>query len=170
MSVPALYKQNAVSGSIQLGLDIGMFEHFPRQVNWHGVQLLKKSEFHVTLLHAKSHAGLSNISNQELASFFTTFVSKWPIALLSFTDDFRYVEEGEKKTLLVRCIVSHIEELFAALNRAFGTHLPVQPAHVTLYSLETTVGIHVNSEGAMARLERVESPELEEAYGKINLL
>lgn len=167
MSVRAPYSQNEESGSIRLGLDSRLFSLFPSEVTWNSLRLVKKEEFHVTLLHTKSTSNLAHVSNEELASFFDAFVANSPIKFLSFIDDFRYVEEDEKRTIAVRCAVSNLGELFAAFNTAFGIQLPKQPAHVTLYSLDKKVGIHINSEEKMESLERVRLPELEAALSKI---
>lgn len=163
MSVGAPYTQNAESGSLRLALDKRIFEPFPPEIAWRDIQLFKKSEFHVTLLHAKGSPEFFSISIGAITDFFTAFVSKSPITFVSFIDDFRYVEEEDKKTILIRCTVSNIERLFAELNSVFDTHLPVQPTHITLYSLEKTVGIHVNDVEAMERLPRIDLPGLEMA-------
>ena len=167
MSVKVPYSQNEESGSIRLGLNSGIFAPFPSLVTWNGLQLVKKEEFHVTLLHAKYSTELAGVANDELAVFFDSFVIKNPIELISFIDDLRYVEEDDKKTILVRCAASNLEELFVAFNAPFGVQLPTQPAHVTLYSLDKAVGIHINSDEKMESLERVRLPELEASLSKI---
>ena len=170
MSVRVPYNQSEESGSIRLGLGSGIFAPFPSEITWNGLQLVKKEEFHVTLLHARETPRLTHVSNEELASFFDSFVERNPIGLLSFLDDCRYVEEYGKKTILVRCTASNLEELFAACNDAFRVQLPTQPAHVTLYSLERSVGIHINSGEKMEGLEHVHLPELEAALREVRLL
>ena len=170
MSVRAPYSQNETSGSIRLALDPEIFGHFLSEVHWNSRKLVKKEEFHVTLLHAKATPKLTHVPNEELASFFELFVENNPIELVSFLDDFRYVEEDEKRTIIVRCMVSNLAELFIAFNTVFEVQLPTQPAHVTLYSLEKSVGIHINSDEKMESLERVHFPDLEAALKKLSLV
>jgi len=55
----------------------------------------------------------------------------------------------------------------AAFNAAFRVQLPTQPAHVTLYSLEKTVGIHINDDKHMESLERVDISDLTEPLSKV---
>jgi len=162
MSVRVPYGQNE-QGSIWLSLDPRLFEAFPREVIWNNTQLTKKDEFHITLLHAKSASELANVPNEEVASFFNSFVETHPVKLLSFIGDFRYVEEEEKKTVVVRCIVSNLNGLFLLFNRTLHVQLPVQAAHVTLYTLQKNAGIHINSDEKMESLQRVGLPELSAA-------
>ncbi len=79
---------------------------------------------------------------------------------MSFLNDFRYVEEKAKKTIIVRCLVSNLDKLFAELRRVFGVTMETQPAHITLYTLQKNAGIHINSMALMESLERVRLPKL----------
>gem|GEM_PF-4348245 len=119
MSVDAPYSQNNESGSIRLRLPTNIFDHFPLDINWNGKKLQKKSEFHVTLLHAKSHPNLASLSNDEIASFFNEFVLTHPITFVSFIKDFRYAEEADKKTIIIRCAVANLSELLLLLMPRF---------------------------------------------------
>ena len=167
MSLSAPYDQNEESGSILLTLDPRRFGSFPAGVIWRGARLAKKGEFHVTLLHARSISKLRELANQDIARFFDSFVEKFSLGLISFIDDFRYAEEAEKRTILVRCVVSELDALFREFGKKFGIALPTQPAHVTLYTLQKNAGIHINSDTTMQGLERVDLPELEVAFATI---
>ncbi len=163
------YGQNE-QGSIYLSLDANLFSAFPQEVEWKGVRLSKKDEFHVTLLHAKQTPELSHIPNERLASLFESFVERNPMKFESFLEDLRFIEEGADKTIVARCAVSNLNELFAELNKSFGARLPVQAAHVTLYTLEKNKGIYINSDQQMENSERVRLPELETALSKIQFV
>lgn len=156
--------------SIVLPLDHTIFSSLPAEMLWKGIRLGKKAEFHITLLHVQKAAELAHRSREEIVSLFNAFVEGHPIRLVSFTNDLRYTEEDEKKTILVRCTVANLDGLFASLNSAFRISMPTQPAHVTIYSLDPFVGIHVNSDEKMESLERVHLPELEAALKKISLV
>ena len=161
--------KNDELASIVLPMDSVLFDALPQVVSWNGLELSKKEEFHMTLLHVQQASELSGRPREETASLFNSFVGKNPIECLSLSNDLRYAEEGANKTILVRCIVSHVDGLFADLNRTFAIAMPVQPAHVTLYSLEKNKGIHINSDEKMGGLERVHLPELEAALAKIKV-
>lgn len=163
------YQQNE-QGSIYLSLDTSLFSAFPQEVEWKGVRLTKKDEFHVTLLHAKQAQEFSNIPNERLAAFFVSFIQRKPMTFESFLDDLRFVEEGEHKTIVARCAVSNLNELFVEFNQAFSANLPVQAAHVTLYTLQKNKGIYVNTDQQMERAEPVHLPELETALSKIQFV
>jgi len=170
MSVRAPYGQNEESGSIRLGLDSRLFNPFSAEVMWNSFRLGKKEEFHVTLLHAKQSSKLAEVPNDDLAAFFNSFVEESPISLISFIDDFRYAEEQEKKTIVIRCIVSNLNKLFVLFNQTYQVQLPVQATHVTLYTLQKNAGIHIGSDEEMGRLQRVNLPELDAALRATSLL
>lgn len=169
MSVLAPYKEKAGSESIWLPVSEKLFVDFPEKIVWDGVSLQRKSEFHVTLLQVKNVAALADASSAEAIDFFNTFVARKPIEFVSIFNDFRYAKESEKKVILVRCVVSHIEELFAALNDTFDINVPIQPPHVTLYTLQRDAGIHINSLDAMEHLERVRLPQLDVAFTSLEI-
>lgn len=156
--------------SIVLPIDPALFGDLPEVVTWNGVEFSKKVEFHVTLIHVQQASELSGASREETALLFDSFVEKNPIAFLSLLNDIRQAEEGKNKTILARCIVSNIDELFAHLNTQLKIAMPVQPAHVTLYSVEYNRGIHVNSNEKMESLDRVQLPELEVALSKVKIV
>lgn len=151
---------------IGLKVDESLFADFPATVEWKGDILLKKDNFHVTICRGENiftAAGLNLEEGEEkLLSFFNSFVEKRPITLLSFLDDFRYAvdEERDRKTVVIRCTVSNLSEFFLELNSSFGINLPVQPAHVTLYTLQKNLGIHIPSEEVMNAFPVVGLPVL----------
>lgn len=155
--------KNEHIASIVLPIDDRQSVSFPRAVSWKNVRLDIKDEFHVTLLNVGTASALSQRPREDIVSFFNAYAARRPIALVSFADDFRYVEKDVRKTILVRCVVSNLNLLFEELNRTFEIDMPMQPAHVTLYTLQKNVGIHVPSIEVMERLERVYLPVLEEA-------
>lgn len=160
------YEQDE-QGSTRLSLDPKIFDAFPQTISWRGAQLQKKDELHVTLMHPKSLPELADVPNEKLASFLASFVEKTPIELTSFLDDFRCAKEGENQTIVVQCTVSNLSELFTRFNQEFSAALPVQAAHVTLYTLQKNRGIYINDTETMEGLDRVHLPELEAAFSKL---
>ncbi|MBI4079905.1 hypothetical protein HY414_01580 [Candidatus Kaiserbacteria bacterium] len=162
------YKENKLA-SIVLPIDPDLFGALSEVMHWGGVDFSKKEELHVTLIRVQHASELSGRSPEEIASFFNSFVEDNPIILGSLLNDLRQATEGGNKTILVRCTAQNLDELFAALNRTFGIAVPVQPAHITLYSVEHNKGIHVNSDAKMESLEHVDLPEFDEALRRLHL-
>ena len=149
-----------------LSVESELVKGFPDVVKTRGVILHKKNEFHVTLLSIRALCDVARIAEEEVVSLFDDFAKKHRIAVAGFLDDFRFAEDDQHKTIIVRCIVSNLDALFAELNRTFHVALPVQPAHVTLYTLQN-IGIHIPSEKIMESLPRIDIPELETALKTI---
>lgn len=176
MSVPVPYLlRSGTSGrSLVLNLDPELFREFPDLVQWDGTTLRKKSEFHVTLLQIRIASELVREPlegfESKVENFFHSFIKEKPIEVVSFLDDFRYAEKEEKKTIVVRCTVSNLNEFFVALNRAIHIDMPTQPTHVTLYTLQKNIGIHVPDDRTMEDLERVHLPELDAALKSVKIL
>lgn len=166
----APYQQNE-QGSTRLALDPMIFIAFPRTISWKGEQLHMKDELHATIMHPKSLPELAEVQNDRFASFLASFVQKNPVRLSAFLNDFRCAsEEGPSisvgagnRTIVVRCTLSNLPELFSRFNKEFKVNLPLQAAHVTLYTLQKNRGIYINDEKTMETLERVHLPELEAA-------
>jgi len=146
--------------TIVLELPLGMFEALPATIEFDGGNFFKKKEFHVTLVHA-----LASLE-ESLTSRFKAFVEAHPIALLGFDTDIRVAEKDVNRSIIVRCTVACLDELFIEL-RAAGFDLPLQPAHVTLYSIVDNVGIAIDSIAEMESLPQVKIPALEAALSEI---
>lgn len=169
-------KQDSLD-SIWFPIEPSPFDAFSATVVWDNQKLIKKDTFHFTVLHVetacelmRAAGGLQHASAEEkVTAFFNTFVEKHPIDLVSFQDDFRYAQKDEKRTVVVRCIASNLTEFFAELNHTFGIDMPIQPTHVTLYTLQKNVGIHIPSDEVMNSLPNVNIPELAKALKGVHI-
>lgn len=169
-------KQNSLD-SIWSPIDSSVFDAFPATVVWEGQTLLKKDVFHFTVLHVETACELIEKSEElqrssteeKITTFFNTFVAENPIKLISFQDDFRYAQKGERRTIVLRCIASNIPEFFAALNKKFNIKMPTQPMHVTLYTLQKNGGIHIPSNAVIKNLPKVSIPALDEVLKHVHI-
>lgn len=152
---PPAYRAGRFLGGFyaQLELPSSLFESLPDTVSVNDTTLNKKSEFHVTLVHAHER-------DDEIRALFDRFVKEHPIRLLSFDDDVRHAAKDGKETILVRCTVSNLEVLFQKMREDIGINLPVQPTHVTLYTLPLRRGVAIDSAEEMEALSRVSIPEI----------
>ncbi|OGG49689.1 hypothetical protein A2763_03345 [Candidatus Kaiserbacteria bacterium RIFCSPHIGHO2_01_FULL_54_36] len=166
--LPFVHRGGRSGDSICLPVEPGLFEEFPKTVVWEGLTLLKKDEFHVTLLNITSLRNGAGISDETVMSFLDEFAKQHRFEPTAFLDDFRFVREGERASVVIRCRVSNLEELFREIRRKFNIDLPLQPAHVTLYTLQRNGGIHIPSEEVMESLPPVRIPELQKAAENIS--
>lgn len=148
---------------LALGLPASLFQFFPQVVPWNGKTFQKKSEFHITLIHAGPDDEI------RLAPFFTHFIEEHPINVLSFQKDFRHAVRGDEETIIVRCTVSNLELLFQKMRDEIDLNLPLQPAHITLYTFQSRTGIGISNEEEMENLPRVSISVLDEALQHVHI-
>lgn len=140
----------------------------PQTWEFDGDDFVVKPEFHITLLSVERIAKLIDSANAEklkpeIAKEFYEFVKKRPLTQYTLTDDIRLVRASEdNKTVVVMAKLEGINELFDTLSKKYDTKLPVQPTHITLYTLPTdTFGIPINSYEELKKIsEPVDVPKL----------
>lgn len=113
-------------------------------------ELLLKSEFHISLICVKRIAPL--IDNQkaseieaEIETFFKDFIKTIPLTDYNVSDVYRLVQREERVTLVVMVDVPGIKQFFEALEAKYGIELPLQPTHITIYTLQPEAGIGILS-------------------------
>jgi hypothetical protein len=142
--------------------------HVPPKLKIEGNEFVVKPEFHITLLAAGKLAEIIDSNNVErlkleLIEEFYTFVDKFPLTRYELLDELRLVKVGDTKTIVVMAKLEGIDTLFDDLSKKHGVKLPVQPTHVTLYTLPTdTFGIRINSYEELQEIsEPIEIPKLQ---------
>jgi len=124
--------------------------NLPDKVRVKEYELLLKSEFHVSLICAKRIAPMVDESGAteieaEIVAFFLDFIKSTPLANFSVRNVYRLVKRDERVTLVGMVDVPGIEKLFAALEEKYDTKFPLQPTHITLYTLQPDAGIGILS-------------------------
>lgn len=120
-----------------------LLENLPNQIIIDGDKLLLKSSFHVSLVCINEIIRKHNISildfKDSVVKDFCNFVGENDINLLSYSNDFKFAEENDLKTVVVMCKVSNLDKFFEIINKKYGLEIEYPPTHVTLYAL--TIGI-----------------------------
>ena len=131
-------------GYIGLPINIALL---PQTINIDGNILTSKSTFHVSLVCVKNILALYNKENleQHIIEKFCNYVSNNEIAFLKFSNEFRFAQFEERKTLIIRCEVSNLAKFFELLSKELGIQMPLPPTHVTLFTLQPDAGIGLNS-------------------------
>jgi hypothetical protein len=87
----------------------------------------------------------------EILERFCAYIKNNDVSLVRLNDEFRFAQKNERKSLIVRCEISNLQGFFIELSEQFGFTIPLQPTHITLYTLQPNAGIGLNSPEAMER-------------------
>ncbi len=144
----------------------------PKELEAGDDRFIIKEEFHVTLINLERNAkivGHGDIQSQkaELINAFYDFVSKSPLTRYELTDDLRLVDVNGNKTIVILVKLEGINDFFAWLSKKYDMKLPIQPTHITLYTLPTdTFGIPIDSYQELAKIsEPIDLPEIKKSLG-----
>lgn len=145
----------------------------PERLEFEGDEFVVKPEFHITLINFDKLAKIIDDVGPEklkpeIVDVFYEFVKRRPLAQYALLNELRLVRVAEdNKTIIVMAKLEGIDELFDALSKKYGVALPVQPTHITLYTLPTdTFGIPINSYNELGEISKqIELPEIEELLG-----
>lgn len=143
----------------------------PEELNIEGDKYVRKSEFHITLLAVEEVAKIINESIAEdlkvqIVKDFYDFVEGFDLDKWELTGELRLVNVEGNKTLIAMTKLEGIEKLFKILSKKYDKILPVQPIHITLYTLPSdTFGIPINS---YEELENISKPiSIPQIQGKL---
>lgn len=143
------------------------FEGLPGRITVNGYELLLKSEFHISLVCAKRIAAIIDDERieeiqAEIVDKFIRFVDQASLTTYRPLKQFRFVQRDTRRTVIMMVEVPRLEEFFELLENSYKKKLPLQPTHVTMYTLQLDTGIGILSD---EQLEYdsvpVEIPELD---------
>lgn len=141
----------------------------PESLEVGGHKFIVKAEFHITLLAVERLAEIINRASldklqQEIVAEFNEFVKSTPLTEYELLpNDLRLVQVNGNKTIIVMAKMPRIQDLFDVLSKKYKTELPVQPTHITLYTLpDDTFGIPIFSYDDMEKISQpVELPQIQ---------
>jgi len=91
---------------------------------------------------------------------FCEFVKVNDIDILRFRDEFKFVVQDEKRSLVAMCDVSNLDKFFDLINNKYGLKLEYPPTHVTLYTLPSGGIYLVDAEDIRRFTQPVDNPGL----------
>lgn len=140
-----------------IGLPVSLKE-IPETIVAEGVELVRRPAFHVSLVCMGRIGAAAYVA--DIVRDFCEYVAEHPITLEAFTGEFRFVTEGEKRTLVAMCTVSNIEGFFEHIRSTYGLAVEAPPTHVTLYTLGGGPGVFLTSQKDISELTvKVEPPQ-----------
>lgn len=139
----------------------------PESLEFEGEKFIVRPELHITLLAVRYIAEIIDKDNAEklqleVVNEFYRFTKKFPLTDYKFLNDIRLVKAEDNKTIIVMVKLKNIEKLFETLEKKYRKALPMQPTHITLYTLPTdTVGIPIFSHEELQNISKpIIIPEL----------
>ena len=128
----------------------------PVSISLQKEKLLLKSEFHITLINAEEIAKLIDQDNAskieaEIVTEFEDFIRENPLEDYKILPIFRFVQRKERKTIVALAKVPNLVNFFERLKKKYQTNIPLQPTHVTMYTLQPEVGIGILSNEELER-------------------
>lgn len=140
-----------------IGLPVYLPE-LPVKIKIEGCELFLKSEFHVSLIcigkiMEKNNLSIPDFINKVIADF-CEFTKHTSIDLARLCDEFRFVAENERRTIIAMCDISNLSKFFDFINQKYGLKLEYPPTHVTLYALQPNVGIFLTDTNDLNRLTK----------------
>lgn len=136
------------------------------EVSGYTLQVKPEHKFHISLVCLKRLAPLVDGSNPErveaqMTELFIQTQREVPMDKYELSGELYLVQKEERVTVVATCDVPGLEEYFVRLNNHYGANMPLQPTHLTLYTLQPAAGIGILSAEELGQLGRaVRIPEL----------
>lgn len=156
-------------------LPVEKFADLSESIDIGGEKFSKKSEFHVTVANVRAIARELGGTDKEIAEreeslqrLLTTYIQDQSIDFDGFEDDIRLAITPERKSIAARCRMRGVEGYFERLQEEYGRKFPLQPPHVSIYTL-SGMAVGINSDEQMESYAKVELPEVQQALNSIEL-
>lgn len=130
----------------------------PDSLTIEGCRLVVKSEFHISLVWVGRLAEMIDRQNKDkikadMIEEFEKFTKKYSLENYKLTKKLRLVRRGDQKTVIIITKVPNLDIYFEKMSQKYGVQLPLQPTHITLYTLPTDkIGIGILSEEELNKL------------------
>lgn len=140
-------------------------QNLPTSIEVEGYTLLRRTDFHVSLVAIgkiiKKHGITDPEFLQNVIADFLEFIKDNEIALLRYRNEFKFVAENERRSVVVMCDVSNLDRFFTRMNEKYHVNAEYPPTHVTLFTLQPNSGIYlVDARGIASLTKPIEISEL----------
>jgi hypothetical protein len=127
-----------------IGLPVDLSD-LPESIVAEGITLLRKSNFHISLICIGQLVTRHSIAIQNFQQLvvdeFCKFTAQNDISFVRFRSEYRLATLNERRALIILCDVTNLDRFFAHINNTFGLTLETQPTHLTLFTLQQDKGI-----------------------------
>ena len=133
--------------------------NLPDKLEVEGNILLRKTSFHVSLVCIgqiiKKHSVVTQDFVEKVINDFCEFIRNNEVSFVGYRDEFRFVEEGDRKSIVVMCDISNLDKFFDILNKKYQLTLEHQPTHLSLFTLQPDKAIFLTDSYDLKKLSRV---------------
>lgn len=158
-------------------LPVEVFSELPETVTVENETLIKKSEFHVTVVNSRAIArdlagdDLDEIAKIEehLQVMLSKYVRDTPIEFVSFEDDLRLAVTEERTSIAARCQMKNVEGYFERITSEYGKEYPIQPPHVSLYT-RNGAAVGIDSIEQIESYKKVQLPEVQNVLSRVSAI
>ncbi len=148
--------------------DLQLKSQLPEYITIEDEKMVKKPEFHISLVWVGRLSEIVDAANKGkvkryMIEEFEKFIAINPLDVYELTGELRLVKNNGLKTVIAMAKVPNLEKFFDKLSEKYGVRLPMQPAHITLYTLPSDkVGIGILSDEELQNIsEPVNIPGLQ---------
>ncbi len=132
----------------------------PDKIKVEGRVLLLKTSFHISLVCVgkiieRYNISISDFLNKVAANFCEFINENGAINFLRYRDEFRFAEDDKRKSVIVMCDISNLNNFFEFINKKYNLAIEYPPAHITLYTSEKDKGIFLTDSDEIKRLTKI---------------
>jgi hypothetical protein len=174
-SLPERYLLHS-EGYLWYVLPTSAFDALPESIAIEGDALGRKDEFHVTIANVRrladelagGDAAKAEGFKSQLHELFAEYAQNAPISFVRFENDLRLASKAGRTSMAARCRMRNIEGYFERIKAVYGREFPLQPAHVSLYTL-TGRAVGIDSVEEMETYPRIELPAVQAVLDSVVL-
>ena len=140
----------------------------PKTIEVEGDKMIIKNEFHISLVWIGRLSKMVDERNKdkiklEMIEEFERFTENNSLIDYKLTGELRLVKKDGLKTVIAMAEVPNLNIFLEKLSEKYGVKLPVQPTHITLYTLpEDKIGIGILSEEELQKYStEIDIPEFQ---------
>ncbi|MFA6554184.1 MAG: hypothetical protein WCS89_01620 [Candidatus Paceibacterota bacterium] len=131
----------------------------PLKINIEGYELQLKSSFWVSLvcigkIIEKHKISIPDFVDKVIEDF-CNYTRTVEVNFLKYRNEFRFVSQNERRTIVAMCDISNLREFFDLVNKKYNLNVEYQPTHVTVYTLQPELGIFLSDSNDLERLTKV---------------
>ena len=125
-------------------------KNLPDVIEFDNLKLLRKSEFHVSLVCLKQlddtlETDKLDVIKTEIKNVFLEYEKQHDLTNFALLNEYRLVKRGDRVTVIAMVDMPSIDGLFDAIRAKTKLNIPTQVMHSTIYTLQPDRGIGVTS-------------------------
>ncbi len=146
-----VFGHNTISLSVSL-------DNIPNKITFEGNDFFINDFLHISLVCIGKIIEKYNVSipdfENKIINDFCEFSKNNKVGLIEYSNDFKFAQKDDKKTIVAICKVSNLDKFLRLVNKKYGLNIEYPPTHVTLYKLEGKLGIFLTDASDIKNLTK----------------